>query len=185
MKVVETELPGVLLLEPQVFGDERGFFVETFQAERYQALGIEQPFVQDNWSRSRKGILRGLHLQHPHAQGKLVMVTHGSVFDVAVDVRKGSTHFGRWMGSELSEQNKRQLWIPPGFAHGFCVTSEYADFLYKCTEVYAPKSERCLAWNDPTVGVKWPITDPLISKKDAAGLTLDQLIAELHEPARP
>jgi len=174
VKVSETVLPGVLLIEPQVFGDARGFFLEMYREERYAALGVRGPFVQDNWSRSRRGILRGLHLQHPNGQGKLVMVTRGSVFDVAVDVRRGSPHFGRWFGCELSEENKRQLWIPPGFAHGFCVTSEECDFLYKCTEIYAPENERTVLWNDPSIGVRWPVTQPLLSKKDEAGLPLAQ-----------
>lgn len=174
MNVIQTALPGVLLLEPKVFGDARGFFLETYRAERYRELGIPGPFVQDNWSRSRRGILRGLHLQHPKAQGKLVMVTRGSVFDVAVDVRRGSPHFGKWVGYDLSEENKRQLWIPPGFAHGFCVTSDECDFLYKCTEIYAPENERTVLWNDPAIGVQWPVTTPVLSKKDEAGLPLAQ-----------
>lgn len=173
MNVVETALPGVLLIEPKVFADARGFFLETFSAQRYVERGIG-PFVHDNWSRSRKGILRGLHLQHPRAQGKLVMVTRGSVFDVAVDVREGSPHFGQWVGFELSETNKRQLWIPPGFAHGFCVTSDECDFLYKCTETYAPENERSVLWNDPAIGITWPITQPLLSKKDETALPLAQ-----------
>jgi len=137
-------------------------------------LSTDYVFDGENWSRSRKGTLRGLHLQHPKAQGKLVMVTRGSVFDVAVDVRRGSPHFGKWVGYDLSEENKRQLWIPPGFAHGFCVTSDECDFLYKCTEIYAPENERTVLWNDPAIGVQWPTTTPLLSKKDEAGLALEQ-----------
>lgn len=174
MNVTQTALPGVLLLDPKVFGDARGFFLETYRAERYREFGISGPFVQDNWSRSRRGILRGLHLQQPNAQGKLVMVTRGSVFDVVVDVRRGSPHFGKWVGYDLSEENKRQMWIPPGFAHGFCVTSDECDFLYKCTEVYAPENERTVLWNDPAIGVQWPVSAPVLSKKDEAALPLSQ-----------
>ena len=140
MNIDETSLPGVKLVTPKVFGDARGFFIETFSAGRYADAGIGGPFVQDNWSRSAKSILRGLHLQHPDAQGKLVSVMSGAVYDVAVDVRVGSPHFGRWFGCELSELNKQQLWIPPGFAHGFCVLSDAADFVYKCTQLYAPQN---------------------------------------------
>jgi dTDP-4-dehydrorhamnose 3,5-epimerase len=168
MNVVTTPLPGVLVLEPKVFGDDRGFFLETFHAERYRAAGVPLAFVQDNWSRSARGTLRGLHFQQPNPQGKLVQVYRGAVFDVAVDVRRGSPTFGQWYGCELSEENKRQLWVPPGFAHGFCVTSETADFVYKCTSLYAPDSERGIAWNDPDLAIPWPASAPLLSKKDAA-----------------
>lgn len=168
MQVIDTGLPGVLLLEPRVFGDQRGFFLETFHAARYAEVGIPAPFVQDNWSRSRRGTLRGLHFQEPHAQGKLVQVVHGAVYDVAVDVRRGSPTFGRWVGCELSEDNKQQLWIPPGFAHGFVVVSEVCDFLYKCTAVYRPDAEQAIAWNDPDLAIPWPIAAPLLSPKDAA-----------------
>jgi len=174
VNVLPTSLPGILLLEPKVFGDERGFFLETFRAERYLSLGIADRFVQDNWSRSRKGTLRGLHFQHPKGQGKLVMVTRGAVFDVTVDVRRGSPHFGKWFGAELSESNKRQMWIPPGFAHGFCVLSDEADFQYKCTETYAPEHERTVLWNDPAIGIVWPVERPLLSKKDEAALPLSR-----------
>jgi dTDP-4-dehydrorhamnose 3,5-epimerase len=167
MNVVPTPIPGVLVIEPKVFGDDRGFFLETFHAERYRAAGLPAPFVQDNWSRSAKGTLRGLHFQEPNPQGKLVQVFRGSVFDVAVDIRRGSPTFGKWYGCELSEENKRQLWVPPGFAHGFCVTSESADFVYKCTELYAPASERGIAWNDPDLAIPWPVAAPLLSKKDS------------------
>ncbi|WP_375760000.1 dTDP-4-dehydrorhamnose 3,5-epimerase [Corallococcus exercitus] len=166
MKVQTTELPGVLLLEPRVFGDSRGFFVETFHAQRYQDAGIPSAFVQDNLSRSVRGTLRGLHFQEPNGQGKLVQVLAGAVWDVVVDVRKGSPTFGRWMGAELSSGNKWQLWIPPGFAHGFCVLSDSADFFYKCTAPYAPESERSVAWDDPDLAIPWPVKEPLLSVKD-------------------
>lgn len=172
MNVIETSLPGVLIIEPKVFGDSRGFFIETFRDERYAPLGIRGPFVQDNYSRSVKNTLRGLHLQNPKAQGKLVMAMRGTVWDVAVDVRRGSPHFGKWEGVLLSEENKRQLWVPPGFAHGFCVVSESADFFYKCTDVYAPDCESTVQWNDPAIGVKWPLTAPILSSRDAQAAPL-------------
>jgi dTDP-4-dehydrorhamnose 3,5-epimerase len=168
VKVLETELPGVLLLEPARFGDERGFFMELFHARRYAEAGIPGPFVQDNFSRSGRGTLRGLHFQEPNAQGKLVQVLAGAVYDVAVDVRRGSPTFGRWVGVELSADNRRQFWVPPGFAHGFCVLSERADFFYKCTDFYSPTSERSIAWNDPELAIPWPVSTPLLSPKDAA-----------------
>ncbi|AEI68080.1 dTDP-4-dehydrorhamnose 3,5-epimerase [Corallococcus macrosporus] len=167
MKVTPLELPDVLLLEPKVFGDDRGFFMEMFHAARYAAVGIPGPFVQDNYSRSAKGTLRGLHFQEPQAQGKLVQVLAGAVYDVAVDVRRGSPTFGRWVAEELSSDNRRQLWIPPGFAHGFCVVSDSADFHYKCTSLYAPETERSVAWNDPDLAIPWPVSEPLLSPKDA------------------
>ena len=161
MKVIETAIPGLLILEPKVFGDARGFFMESYNAKAFQdATGLDVNFVQDNPSRSGKGVLRGLHYQIEQAQGKLVRVTRGSVFDAVVDLRKSSPTFGQWAGVELSEENSRQLWIPPGFAHGFLVTSDSADFLYKTTDYYAPQFERSLAWNDPTVGVEWPLASP-------------------------
>jgi len=166
MKVRPTELPEVLLVEPRTLGDPRGFFLEAFHAERYAAVGIEGPFVQDNLSRSVKGTVRGLHFQEPRAQGKLVLVLRGAVWDVAVDVRRGSPRFGAWVGLELSEDNRRQLWIPRGFAHGFCVLSDSADFFYKCTELYAPEAERAVRWNDPALGIRWPVEVPLLSAKD-------------------
>jgi dTDP-4-dehydrorhamnose 3,5-epimerase len=172
MKVTATELPEVLIIEPKVHGDARGFFYESFQALRYLEAGVTGPFVQDNLSRSAKGTLRGLHFQEPKAQGKLVQVLRGSVFDVAVDVRRGSPRFGRWVGVELSETTPRQLWIPAGFAHGFCVLSDSADFFYKCTELYAPEAERSIAWNDPSIGIRWPVVDPLLSAKDRAAPSL-------------
>jgi len=172
MKVTETPLPGVRVIEPDVFGDSRGFFFELYEARRYLQAGIDQPFVQDNFSRSVKDTLRGLHFQEPHGQGKLVQILQGAVFDVAVDIRRGSPTFGRWFGTELSAENKRQLWIPPGFAHGFCVTSPSADFFYKCTEYYFPQADRVIAWNDPALGIRWPTQTPLLSKKDAAAKPL-------------
>lgn len=174
LKVTSTAIPGVLILEPRVFGDERGFFLESFNQKSFnEATGLDVQFVQDNHSRSAKGVLRGLHFQRPpHAQGKLVRVVRGSVFDVAVDIRRGSATFGKWVGVELSEENHRQLWIPPGLAHGFLVTSESADFLYKATDYYAPASERSLAWNDPAVGIEWPSSEVMVSGKDGAAESL-------------
>jgi dTDP-4-dehydrorhamnose 3,5-epimerase len=161
-------LPEVLLIEPGHFGDARGYFMETWHQERYAAAGIKLAFVQDNLSRSAHGILRGLHLQHPNAQGKLVYVLDGEVFDVAVDVRVGSPNFGKWTGAHLSSADHRQLWIPPGFAHGFCVTSETAMFAYKCTALYSVADELGVAWNDPALAVSWPVAEPRLSAKDAA-----------------
>ena len=176
MKVIDTPISDVKIIEPKVFGDERGFFLETFQAERYQDLvGIKLPFIQDNHSRSSKGVLRGLHFQKTRPQGKLVRVVKGEVFDVAVDIRKDSPTFGAWSGVILSEENKRQFWVPPGLAHGFVVLSEIADFEYKCTDYYDPSNEGCLIWNDPTINIEWPIEEPLLSKKDQAGLPLSDL----------
>lgn len=168
MKIIETALPGVLLIEPRVFGDQRGFFLETWNRERYLDAGFpDVEFVQDNHSRSHKGVLRGLHTQVANPQGKLVQVVTGSVFDVAVDIRTGSPTFGQWVGYELNEENHRQLWIPPGFAHGFCVLSDVVDFTYKCTTLYAPGDEAGIVWNDADVGIEWPIDTPLLSDKDA------------------
>lgn len=166
MKIIETRLPGVLLLEPKVFGDERGFFMETWQAARYHEAGMPERFVQDNHSRSRRGVLRGLHYQLIQPQGKLVWVTRGAVFDVAVDIRRSSPAFGRWYGCVLDDIDHRQLYIPPGFAHGFCVLSEEADFFYKCTDYYHPPSERGIAWNDPDIEIDWPSRDVSLSGKD-------------------
>ena len=170
MKVVPTAIPEVLLIEPKVFGDERGFFAETWNQRSFDAaVGRETRFVQDNHSRSRRGVLRGLHYQRPpHAQGKLVRAVAGAVFDVAVDVRRESPNFGRWVGCELSATNHRQLWIPPGFAHGFLVLSESADFLYKTTDYYAPPAEGCVRWDDPAIGIAWPALDvaPTLAAKD-------------------
>ena len=172
MKVLETELPGVLVLEPKVFGDERGFFMEMFHAARYEKLGIFGPFVQDNLSRSVKGTLRGLHFQEPRPQGKLAQVLSGEVFDVVADVRRDSPTFGRWFGLHLSGSNRLQLWVPPGFAHGFCVLSDSADFLYKCTDLYSPEAERVIAWNDQQLAIRWPVEKPILSAKDAGAPTL-------------
>lgn len=174
MQVIPTAIPDVLIIEPKVFGDARGFFFESFNQRAFnQATGLDLHFVQDNHSRSARGVLRGLHYQLRQAQGKLVRVVRGSVFDVAVDVRKSSPTFGRWVGAELSEDNHRQLWVPPGFAHGFLVTSESADFLYKTTDYYAPEHERCIAWNDPAIGIDWPLdAPPQLSAKDQTGLLL-------------
>ncbi|MDZ4755838.1 MAG: dTDP-4-dehydrorhamnose 3,5-epimerase [Phycisphaerae bacterium] len=169
MKVTPTAIPDVVVIEPRVFGDARGFFLETWSARAYAAAGLHMQFVQDNWSRSRHGILRGLHYQIRHPQGKLVRVTHGEVFDVAVDLRRSSPTFGQWVGTILSAENFRAMYVPPGFAHGFYVTSESADFQYKCTDLYAPEWERTLAWNDSRVGIAWPLDageEPLLSEKD-------------------
>ena len=166
MNVIQTDLPGVLIIEPRVFGDARGFFTETWQQKHYAEVGVPDRFVQDNLSFSRHGILRGLHYQHPHAQGKLVYVLQGEVYDVAVDIRVGSPSFGRWEGVTLSDENKRQLYIPPGFAHGFCVTSDKALFAYKCTEFYNPAAEGCVRWDDPEIGIIWPVKAPSLSDKD-------------------
>ena len=166
MKVVETALPGVLIIEPKAFGDHRGFFLETFQVERYREAGITLPFVQDNHSRSQRGVLRGLHFQRTRPQGKLVSVSRGAVYDVAVDIDPASATYGQFVGVELNDDNHRQMWIPPGYAHGFCVLSEVADFQYKCTDFYFPADEGGLLWNDPDVGIPWPITEPQLSAKD-------------------
>ena len=177
MKVIATAIPDVMILEPKVFGDARGFFMESFNEKIFRELtGVTLPFVQDNLSRSARGVSRGLHSPVRRPDGKLVRVVRGAVFDVAVDIRRASPSFGRWVGVELSEDNNRQLWVPPGFAHGFLVLTESADFLYKTTDYYAPEHERCLLWNDPAVGVQWPTVDgaPLLSGKDQAGLTLDR-----------
>ena len=169
MKVTATRLPGVVVIEPRVHGDERGFFLETFSAARYrEAAGITLPFVQDNHSRSRQGVLRGLHAQQRHPQGKLVRCSRGEVFDVTVDIDAGSPTFGQWVGVTLSDANHRQLWIPPGYAHGFLVLSEVADFEYKCTDYYRPEDEVGVLWNDPDIGIEWPLPDPVLSAKDLA-----------------
>ena len=178
MNVIKTNIDGVVIIEPKVFGDERGFFLETFQAERYEALAsIDLPFVQDNHSRSGKNVMRGLHFQKTKPQGKLVRVVRGEVFDAVVDIRKGSPTYGQWAGALLSEENKRQFWVPPGLAHGFVVLSDMADFEYKCTDYYDPADEGCLIWNDPTVGIEWPKgIEPILSAKDQVGLTLTELV---------
>ena len=178
MKVTKTDLPGVLIIEPKAFGDERGFFLETFQAERYrEAAGISLPFVQDNHSRSKRGVLRGLHVQTRHVQGKLVRAARGEIFDVAADIDPKSATFGRWVGVTLSDTNHRQLWIPPGYAHGFVVVSEIADFEYKCTDYYDPQAEAGVVWNDPDLHIAWPIEAPTLSEKDKRLPKLAELAA--------
>ncbi|MEJ1166910.1 dTDP-4-dehydrorhamnose 3,5-epimerase [Variovorax sp. CCNWLW186] len=177
MKATPTAIPDVLVIEPKVFGDARGFFYESFNSKAFdEAVGRHIEFVQDNHSRSAKGVLRGLHYQIQQPQGKLVRVVRGAVFDVAVDIRKSSPTFGKWVGEELSEDNHRQLWVPPGFAHGFLVLSDSADFLYKTTDYYAPAHERCITWNDKDIAIAWPniAIEPMLSSKDAAGTALHQ-----------
>lgn len=175
MKLIPTDLPGLTVIEPVAFGDERGFFLESYQKERYVAAGLTMEFVQDNLSRSRRGTLRGLHYQISHPQGKLISVSRGEVFDVAVDLRRSSPTFGRWFGTLLNDENHRQLFVPPGFAHGFCVTSESADFCYKCTDYYNPKDERTLLWNDSNLGIDWPVVETrILSAKDQNGTPLDK-----------
>ena len=175
MNVLTCDLPGLLILEPKVFGDSRGFFMETWNLRRYREAGIPLDFVQDNISFSRRGTLRGLHFQNPSAQGKLLHVLQGEVFDVAVDIRHSSPTFGKWHGLILSAENKRQFYIPPGFAHGFAVLSETALFQYKCTDFYSPSCEVTLQWDDPEVGIQWPVDSPLLSEKDRKGLGLREL----------
>ena len=178
MKVINTNIPEVKIIEPKVFGDERGFFLETYSEERYnELLELDLHFVQDNHSRSTKGVLRGLHFQKNNPQGKLVRVVRGEVFDVAVDIREGSPTFGQYASVVLSEENKKQFWVPEGFAHGFLVLSDSADFEYKCTNYYDPSSEGCLLWNDPELGIEWPLQDlaPLLSEKDKQGKLLKDL----------
>lgn len=172
MRFVPTRIPEVVLIEPQVFGDQRGFFMETWHARKFAAAGLDLVFVQDNHSKSGQGTLRGLHYQIAQPQGKLVRVVSGEVFDVAVDLRQGSPTFGQWVGEFLSADNKRMLWVPPGFAHGFYVTSESAEFTYKCTDFYTPEHERCIRWDDPDLAIAWPLLSgelPLLSPKDATG----------------
>ena len=170
MNVIDTALPGVKLIKPKLFGDDRGFFMESWNAQTFADNGLDLHFVQDNHSRSAQGVLRGLHYQLQNPQGKLVRVTAGAVFDVAVDLRRSSAHFGRWVGYELSDANKRMLWVPPGFSHGFVVLSETADFLYKCTQLYDGSDDRGIRWNDPAIGIDWPLAGmrPQLSDKDAA-----------------
>ncbi len=175
MKFLPTKIADVILIEPRVFGDHRGFFMETWRADKFAAAGIDLPFVQDNHSSSSLGILRGLHYQIRQPQGKLVRVISGEVFDVAVDIRRGSPTYGKWVGEVLSSANKRMLWVPPGFAHGFYVLSGYAEFVYKCTTFYAPEYERCILWNDPELSIAWPLvhgTATVLSAKDEAGICL-------------
>jgi len=179
MQLRPTDLPDVLLLEPRVFEDPRGFFMETYRKETFAQAGLSLEFVQDNHSQSTQGTLRGLHYQIQHAQGKLVRVIRGAVFDVAVDLRRWSPTFGRWVGVTLSAENRRSIYIPPGFAHGFCVTSPVAEFVYKCTDYYSPQHERTLLWNDPALGITWPVSDPILSDKDRRGVPLSA--AEVFE----
>jgi dTDP-4-dehydrorhamnose 3,5-epimerase len=168
LNVIETSLPGVLVLEPRVLADERGFFIETYHADRFRDAGIDAIFVQDNHSRSARGVLRGLHYQEPNPQGKLVRCTKGALFDVAVDIRVGSPHFGKWTAVELTEDNKRMMWVPAGFAHGFCALAETSDLVYKVTRHYDAKSDRVILWNDPDLRIMWPIGKPVLSARDAA-----------------
>ncbi|WJV54589.1 dTDP-4-dehydrorhamnose 3,5-epimerase [Prodigiosinella aquatilis] len=178
MNVIDTEIPDVKIIEPVVFGDERGFFMETWQQKKFEDMVVKRPcnFVQDNHSKSRQGILRGLHYQTENAQGKLVRVISGEVYDVAVDIRKSSSTFGQWTGVYLSAENKRQLWIPEGFAHGFYVTSHEAEFVYKCTDYYNPNAEQSILWNDPDLGIEWPLTGiPVLSEKDKKGIYFNSI----------
>ena len=180
MKVLPTNLPGVLIIEPDVFQDTRGFFLETYHAQKYREAGIPETFVQDNHSRSTLGTLRGLHAQqHQHPQGKLVRVIHGEVFDVAVDIRRGSPTFKRWVSVTLSAENFRQMYVPPGFAHGFCVLSEIAEVEYKCTDFYDPEDEIGILWNDPEIGVEWPVKEPILSEKDQKAPRLAEVVERL------
>ncbi|MEO8359453.1 MAG: dTDP-4-dehydrorhamnose 3,5-epimerase [Vicinamibacteria bacterium] len=179
MKVTETDLPGVVIIEPRVFQDPRGFFLETFSASRYEASGIPGPFVQDNHSRSLKGTVRGLHLQVSKPQGKLMRAVSGSMLDVAVDVRVGSPNFGKWTSALLSGENFKQLYVPPGFAHGFAVLSDVVDVEYKCTGYYDPGDELTVLWNDPGIGVEWPVSDPILSARDSKALPLSELMDRL------
>jgi dTDP-4-dehydrorhamnose 3,5-epimerase len=175
VNLIETELPGVVIVQPRVFDDARGSFMETWHQARYAGLGVPENFVQDNLSRSTKGVLRGLHYQHPHGQGKLVQVLEGEVFDVAVDIRRGSPHFGRWIGVNLSAYNRRQLYIPPGYAHGFCVLSSVALLFYKCTDFYYSEDEVCVNWSDPDIDIAWPVVQPLLSDKDGSAPMLKDI----------
>ena len=186
MRVTPIDIQGVLLLEPSVISDHRGCFLETYHEQRYRDAGITEQFVQDNCSRSVRNTLRGLHFQEPHGQGKLVMALEGTVYDVIVDIRTGSPTFGKWYGVELSGKNLHQLYIPPGCAHGFCVTSETATFLYKCTAYYSPRDERGILWNDPALGIRWPISEPILSPKDQAYRTIKEMDPELpvYRPIR-
>ena len=178
MKVTRCDIAGLLIIESKVFGDARGFFLETWNEQRYREAGLDLRFVQDNLSLSRRGTVRGLHFQNPNPQGKLVYVIEGEVFDVAVDLRRGSPTFGRWHGVNLSAQNRLQFFVPPGFSHGFAVLSETALFAYKCTDLYSPQDEMTLLWNDPDVGVQWPVSEPVLSEKDKKGLRLRDLLAD-------
>lgn len=179
MNIIECDIPGPLILEPKVFGDERGFFMESWNAAAFAKAGLDLTFVQDNHSRSQKGVLRGMHFQNPGPQGKLVRVVRGAVFDAVVDLRRSSPTYGKWAGVVLSAENKRMFWVPEGFAHGFLTLEDDTDFLYKCTTPYAPQHEASLAWNDPTVGIEWPLDglEPKLSAKDAVGVPLAEVKA--------
>ena len=178
MKSIKTKLPGVIIIEPDVYGDERGFFFESFRVNRYKEHGIDLPFVQDNVSRSTQGVLRGLHAQKDHLQGKLVQTVLGKVFDVAVDVRRDSPTFGQWEGVMLDDQNHRQFYVPPGFAHGFCALSDVAIFVYKCTDYYIQESEIAIKWDDPDIAINWPVKEPIVSPKDAVAPFLKDIPLE-------
>ncbi len=181
MNVTSTALPGVLIVKPTVFRDARGFFLESFNASRFAEHGLPSTFVQDNWSRSARGVLRGLHYQLCQPQGKLVTVTRGQIFDVSVDIRRGSPTFGRWVGVTLSEDRPQCVYIPPGFAHGFCTLSDIADVVYKCTELYAAHDDRGVLWSDPGIGIEWPLPNPILSAKDQSHAPLDEARADLPE----
>ena len=185
LKIEPAEIPDVLLVTPHVFKDDRGFFMETWHERKFREQGLDLRFVQDNHSKSRRGTLRGLHFQNPHPQGKLVRVVVGAVYDVAVDIRRGSPTFAKWVGAELSAENKLSLYVPPGFAHGFCVLSDAAEFVYKCADFYAPEHEHGIIWNDPQIAIQWPIADPILSEKDAGYPTLAECEEALPDfPAR-
>lgn len=177
MEFEKTRLDGVILVTPKVFGDDRGFFMETYNIKEFVAGGIAEAFVQDNHSKSSRGVLRGLHYQYPNWQGKLVRVVHGEIFDVAVDIRRNSSTFGEWVGFPLNDENKQQLYVPPGFAHGFAVMSETAEVVYKCTTTYRPEEEVSILWNDPDIGIEWPLENPSLSEKDRNGVRLQQAIS--------
>lgn len=174
LKVTRSSLAGVLLIEPRVYADDRGFFLEIYHSGHFREAGIEEIFVQDNHSRSQRGVLRGLHYQEPNAQGKLVRCSRGAIFDVAVDIRVGSPQFGKWLGVELNEENQTMIWVPAGFAHGFCALTDDCDVIYKCTSVYDRASEQTIVWNDPDLGIEWPVRDPILSPKDAAAPRLKE-----------
>ena len=177
MKLTATEIPDVIVIEPKVFGDDRGYFLESHNEKRYREAGIVGPFVQDNVSKSKKGVLRGLHFQDPKCQGKLVMALEGVIFDVAVDIRKGSSTFGNWVGATIHSDKKQQIWVPPGFAHGFLVLSDFALIQYKCTEYYAPECEHSILWNDPDIGIQWPMTEGIeLSAKDKVAKRLRDVV---------
>lgn len=185
MKFIETSLPGCVVIEPQVFGDSRGFFYESYNEAKYREAGIDRRFVQSNVSRSARGVLRGLHYQWPHPQGKLVSVLEGEVYDVAVDIRRGSPTFGHWAGIMLTAENHRHFWIPEGFAHGFCVLSEFATFSYQCTDLYDAKADGGVRWNDPAIGIDWPVSGPLLSDKDSKAPLLADVSPDRLPEYRP